>query len=135
MQQHVACSLSVKSKEAVYLVYWFMIQVYFCCPTPVGHPNYRWLSAAPTFTKFLIHDNRQCGVVMTMKVSGTLCEDCELFGNGKVGIEISHHSAPELLRCSISYNNMTGVNAHDEAGGALKDCELHNNGHHGLVVH
>ena len=64
-----------------------------------------------------------------------LFEDCELFGNDKAGIEISDHSAPELLRCSISYNNMSGVNAHDEAGGALKDCELHNNGHHGLVVH
>jgi F-box protein 11 len=90
-------------------------------------------TAAPTVRNCTIHDSRQGGLYIYDFGGGTF-EDCEVFGNALVGVEIKQGTNPTLRRCRIHDGKQGGVLIWDGSTALLEDCAVYANTISGVEI-
>ena len=75
----------------------------------------------------------QNGVFVYNKALGAF-NDCEIYGNGMAGIEVTESANPTVTGCKIYDGKAVGANVHDSGLGKFSDCDFYGNADGGIDV-
>src|SRR5215470_9557183 len=91
------------------------------------------LTANPVIQNCKIHGGKEGGVIVYESGQGTL-EDCDIFANAVLGVQISEGGDPVIHGCKIHSQQEAGVLVEQNGQGVLEDCDIFANALAGVEI-
>jgi parallel beta-helix repeat protein len=88
---------------------------------------------APTIRNCKIHDGKTSGILI-YETGGGVIDNCDIFANTNVGIDIRSGANPTVQRCQIHDGKSAGIFAHDNGLGQITDCDIIANIGYGIAI-